>query len=202
METTEKLKVIKRSFRLFMNGVTAASMRNKGLEYKINWGVSQIDLRNMASQYTDDKPLAIALWAEHNIRECKLLATMIMPSDEMSEDEATEWADTCQTIEIMESAVFNLFQKLDFAQSLACHMLASPDTLVRTGSYNLVCRLMKRNAELSDSLLKLIFEQASSDLKTSDRGLSHAIVNCLTYISTDNKTYAETADQILDEFGY
>ena len=102
----------------------------------------------------------------------------------------------------MESAVFNLFQKLEFAQSLASHMLASTDTLVRTGSYNLVCRLMKRKVELTDSLSKLIFEQAPSDLKLSDRGLSHAIVNCLTYISTDNKLYAKQADQILDEFGY
>ena len=51
METSEKVKQIKRSFRLFMNGVTAASMRKKGLEYKINWGVSQMDLRRMAKHY-------------------------------------------------------------------------------------------------------------------------------------------------------
>ena len=58
METSEKVKQIKRSFRMFMNGVTAASMREKGLEYKINWGVSQMDLRRMAEQYKGDKALA------------------------------------------------------------------------------------------------------------------------------------------------
>ena len=31
METSEQVKQIKRSFRLFMNGVTAALMRSKGL---------------------------------------------------------------------------------------------------------------------------------------------------------------------------
>ena len=48
METSELVKQIKRSFRLYMNGVTAASMRCKGLEYKVNWSVSQLDLRRMA----------------------------------------------------------------------------------------------------------------------------------------------------------
>ena len=36
MDNNEKLKAIKRSFRLFMNGVTSQSMREKGLDYKIN----------------------------------------------------------------------------------------------------------------------------------------------------------------------
>lgn len=51
METSEQVKQIKRSFRLFMNGVTAASMRSKGLNYKINWGVQLPDLKRMAAQY-------------------------------------------------------------------------------------------------------------------------------------------------------
>lgn len=35
----EKLKEIKQSFRLMMNGPASQSMRNKGLAYKLNWGV-------------------------------------------------------------------------------------------------------------------------------------------------------------------
>ena len=34
----EKLKEIKQSFRLLMNGVASHSMRQKGVTYKINWG--------------------------------------------------------------------------------------------------------------------------------------------------------------------
>ena len=34
----EKLKEIKQSFRLMMNGVASHSMREKGVAYKINWG--------------------------------------------------------------------------------------------------------------------------------------------------------------------
>ena len=36
----EKIREIKQSFRQLMDGQTAQSMRDKGLEYKLNWGAS------------------------------------------------------------------------------------------------------------------------------------------------------------------
>ena len=42
-ETQDKLKQIKGRFRLMMNGVASQSMREKGLGYKINWGVGGIE---------------------------------------------------------------------------------------------------------------------------------------------------------------
>ncbi len=202
METSEKVKQIKRSFRMFMNGVTAASMREKGLEYKINWGVSQMDLRRMAEQYKGDKALAEALWEEKNIRECRLLATLIMPADEMDVEQALEWAEDASTIELMESAVFNLFQHIANAASLADKMLESTDENVRTGTYNLACRIMKRNYQQPDSLFKHLFEQAAKEMHTQNRALLHAIINCLTYISAEGGEHAQKADRILEEAEY
>ena len=77
-QTHEKLKKIKQSFRLLMNGVASRSMRDKGADYKINWGISLPDLQQMALEYGKDYELAIELWKE-DIRECKILATMLMP---------------------------------------------------------------------------------------------------------------------------
>ena len=51
MDTNEKLKQIKRSFRLRMNGVAAQSMRQKGLDYHINWGLSLADIQELAAEY-------------------------------------------------------------------------------------------------------------------------------------------------------
>ena len=81
MDTAEKLRQIKQSFRLRMNGSTSRSMREKGVDYHINWGVSLPDLKQMAKEYGKDYDLAIALWKE-DIRECKILATMIMPAEQ------------------------------------------------------------------------------------------------------------------------
>ena len=80
-ENSTKLRKIKQSFRLYMNGDASRSMREKGVEYKLNWGVPIPTLKAMAAEYGKDYELAIALWKE-NIRECKILATMIMPPEQ------------------------------------------------------------------------------------------------------------------------
>ena len=49
-ETNNKVKSIKRSFRLLMNGVASHSMREKGLSYKINWGIQFSDIKNLAGE--------------------------------------------------------------------------------------------------------------------------------------------------------
>ena len=80
----KQIKQIKQSFRLMMNGEASRSMREKGVEYKLNWGVTLPQLKQMASQYEKNYELAVELWKE-DIRECKILATLLMPSKEMPE---------------------------------------------------------------------------------------------------------------------
>ena len=63
-DTHEKLKRIKQSFRLRMNGVASQSMREKGANYKINWGINLMELRQMSNDYGKDYILAIELWKE------------------------------------------------------------------------------------------------------------------------------------------
>lgn len=201
METTEQVKQIKRSFRLYMNGVTSTSMRQKGLDYKINWGVSQMDLLHMAEQYGKDKALAAALWQE-NIRECKILATLIMPAADFTASEAMEWAATLSTVEIAETAVFNLFQHMAEAEQLSQLLLENDEKLLRICAYNLVCRLLKRNQECAPQLYAALFEKAASDLKSADRQLLHPLVNCLDYVSSTDTEAAKEATQLLKEAGF
>lgn len=201
METTEQVKQIKRSFRLYMNGVTSTSMRQKGLDYKINWGVSQMDLRHMAEQYGKDKALAAALWQE-NIRECKILATLIMPAADFTASEAMEWAATLSTVEMAETAVFNLFQHMAEAEQLSQLLLENDEKLLRICAYNLVCRLLKRNQECAPQLYAALFEKAASDLKSADRQLLHPLVNCLDYVSSTDTEVAKEATRLLKEAGF
>lgn len=201
METTEQVKQIKRSFRLYMNGVTSTSMRQKGLDYKINWGVSQMDLRHMAEQYGKDKALAAALW-EENIRECKILATLIMPAADFTASEAMEWVASLSTVEMAETAVFNLFQHMAEAEQLSLSLLENEDRLLRICAYNLVCRLLKRNQECAPQLYAALFEKAASDLKSADRQLLHPLVNCLDYVSSADTEAAKEAIRLLKEAGF
>ena len=108
------VKEIKQSFRQMMDGAIAKSMRDKGLDYKLNWGVTLPRLKEKAAEIGKDYDLAIALWKE-NVRECKILATMIMPADQVLSEVIDIWMEQTKTQEIAEQAAFNLYQYLPYA---------------------------------------------------------------------------------------
>ena len=89
-DNSQIIKEIKQSFRQMMDGAVAQSMRDKGLNYHLNWGATLPRLKLKAEEITNtchlsstaQYSLAIALWKE-NVRECKILATMLMPPEQM-----------------------------------------------------------------------------------------------------------------------
>lgn len=97
----EKVKEIKQSFRQIMDGHVAHSMRDKGAEYHLNWGATLPRLHEMADEYGKNYDLAIALWKE-DIRECKILATLIMPAESMLPGVCDIWMEQVSTQEIAE----------------------------------------------------------------------------------------------------
>lgn len=62
MEIKEQLKEIKTQLRLSMNGAVSQSMREKGLVYKLNFGVELPRIKSIASKYEKSHALAQALW--------------------------------------------------------------------------------------------------------------------------------------------
>ena len=94
------IKEIKQSFRQMMDGAVAQSMRDKGLNYHLNWGATLPRLKAKADELSNSQQLttnsqydlAIALWKE-NIRECKILATMLMPPEKMLPEVCDIWME-------------------------------------------------------------------------------------------------------------
>ena len=62
-----------------MNGAVSQSMREKGLVYKLNFGVELPRIKSIVC-LRKDHALAQALWKE-DIRECKILAGLFQPVD-------------------------------------------------------------------------------------------------------------------------
>ena len=98
MDIQQQVKEIKQSFRQMMDGSVAASMRTKGVDYKLNWGATLPRLREKAEEIGKNYDLAIALWKE-NVRECKILATMIMPPSEVLPEVIDIWMEQTPTQE-------------------------------------------------------------------------------------------------------
>lgn len=89
-------------------------MREKGLDYRLNWGVPVIQLKQMAKELGKDYDLAIALWKE-DIRECKILATLVMPAQQMPQEVAEIWMEQTHTQEMAEMQALNVYQHVSYA---------------------------------------------------------------------------------------
>ena len=50
MDVNSQVKEIKQSFRQMMDGAVAQSMRDKGVDYHLNWGVTLPRLREKADE--------------------------------------------------------------------------------------------------------------------------------------------------------
>ena len=160
----EEIKEIKRSFRQMMDGSIAQSMRDKGVDYHLNWGVTLPRLREKADGIGKNYDLAIALWKE-NVRECKILATMIMPSDIVLPEVIDIWMEQTSTQEIAEQATFNLYQYLPYAPEKAYTWIASDKELYQLCGFHILSRLFMNGQEPNERGINEFIDQALAALQ-------------------------------------
>ncbi|MGL5014734.1 MAG: DNA alkylation repair protein [Bacteroidales bacterium] len=160
----DKVRELKKRFRLAMNGVTSSYMREKGINYKLNFGVSLPTIKQIAQKYTGDQELADRLLTE-NVRESLIVATLIYPLDAVTPAKATEMASKIEHLEIAEQFSMNIFCKLPQAEALVMEWLDSDIKMVRiVGSITLVRTLMQ-GQKLSDENISMVIEKLCSTLE-------------------------------------
>ncbi len=200
-ETQEKLKTIKRSFRLLMNGETSRSMRESGVNYHLNWGVPLTELRNMAAEYGEDAELSIELWKE-NIRECKILATIIMPQEEMTPQLADLWMEQTDTQEIAEQLALNVLHKTDFAPLLAFEWIAGDKPLPQICGFHIISRRLTMGDIPDDRGINEIIDQALTAMAGDNVSVSHAAYNCLNRLAQVGDDYERMVQAALNSAGF
>ena len=159
MDIQQQVKEIKQSFRQMMDGSIATSMRTKGVDYKLNWGATLPRLREKAEEIGKNYDLAIALWKE-NVRECKILATMIMPPNEVLPEVIDIWMEQTPTQEIAEQAAFNLYQYLPYAPEKAYTWMASSEPLYQLCGFHIITRLFMNGQEPNERGINEFIDQA------------------------------------------
>lgn len=177
-ELKERVKEIKRSFRLMMDGVASQSMREKGLNYHVNWGASLPMLKQKAAELGKDYDLAIALWKE-NVRECKILATLLMPADRILSEVVDIWMEQTTSQEISELASFNLYQHLPFAAEKAYQWIASEKELYQLCGFHVLARLFGRGQEPNKRGINEYLDQAIAALQGQSLAVKKAALSSL-----------------------
>jgi len=170
---SDPIHEIRKLLRLRMNGEVSANMRARGINYKINFGLDAMSIRDLAKRYNPDRSLAERLWEESS-REGKILATLLYPRPEFTSNKADEWVDGCFTVELGEQLCFNLLQHLPFASEKSLEWIKDNDENKKSFGYLLLLRLILGKKKLPD--LSFVKSMAEKDRNSESSQLAlHAI---------------------------
>ena len=147
-----------------MNGVVSQSMRDKGLEYKVNFGIELPRLKEIAAKFEKNHDVAQALWKE-NIRECKILAGLLQPVDTFYPEIADIWVEDMRYPEIAELTCMNLFQHMPFASEKVFHWMADEGEYFQFCGFMLMTRLLMKGNEMNERAENEFVDQAITALQ-------------------------------------
>ena len=202
MDIHDVIKEIKQSFRQMMDGSVAQSMRDKGLNYHLNWGATLPRLKakaeeikamfNVSCLMFNVYDLAIALWKE-NIRECKILATMLMPPERMLPEVCDIWMEQMPSQEIAEQAAFNLWQYLPYAPEKAYQWIASDQEYYQLCGFHILSRLFMNGQEPNERGINEYIDQALSALQGPYMSVRKAAMQSMVHFAEMGLVYDRMA---------
>lgn len=184
MTTHETIKEIKAQFRLFMNGAVSQSMREKGLDYKLNFGIELPRLKEISLKYEKNHSLAGELWKE-NIRECKILATLLQPVETFLPEIADIWVEDIHHQEMAEMVCMNLFQNLPYASTKAFQWIADEREFFQVCGFLTLARLFMKQNYLNERAENEFLDQAIvtlSDIEDNRRPAQAAFTALRMYV--------------------
>lgn len=162
----DRLRHIKQHLHNAMNGVASTSMRQRGLDYRVNFGLSSLSLKKMAADLGKNHELAQLMWAE-NIRDLRILATFVQPVETFTAELANSWVVSIQFPEEAEYAAMNLFQYLPDAQLIALNFIHSENEMIRYAGWQLLARIVDKLQLFTNDQITLITQRAIADISSN-----------------------------------
>ena len=194
-DVRDKVKEIKQSFRQMMDGSIAQSMRDKGLNYHLNWGATLPRLQEMAKEIANSQEpiancqydLAIALWKE-NVRECKILATMLMPADQILPEVVDIWMEQIPSQEIAEQLA---------APEKAYQWIASDKEYDQLCGFHVLTRLFMNHQEPNERGINEYLDQMVAALQGPFSSVRKAAMQSVLRFAELGLVYERMAKSVL-----
>lgn len=184
-----QLKEIKTQLRLAMNGSASAIMRERGLKYKLNFGVELPRIKQIASQFEKNHDLAQALWKE-DIRECKILAGLLQPIDTFFPEIMDIWIETMPSVEIAEMTCMHLFQYLPYAPQKSLQLIANEGEYQQICGYLTIARLLMKKNDMTERAENELLDQAVVSYLGGSFAVRKAVMTALKKYMADNEQHA------------
>lgn len=175
-----QLRDIKRMLRAAMDGVLSRSMRESGVNYRVNFGVETFRLRDIADAVPHSVTLAAALFAE-DIRELRLLAFMVVPPEELDDELAEHFVQGLRYAEEAQWLVLHLLARAPQASDRAFRWLAADRPLTRLAAWLLLGRLFMEGLRPTRRDADEILDHAATELSdtAAEIGVRKAALNAL-----------------------
>ena len=184
----ETVREIKGKLRLFMNGVLSQSLREKGLKYRLIFGVELPRLKELAAGYEQNHDLAQALWKE-DIRECKILAAYLQPAESFDSELADFWMESISNTELADYVCMALFRHLPYASQKAFQWIASENRMEIYTGFRLMSHLFAQfGAEMNERSCNEFLDQAQTVLQSDDLLIKQAAQSALERYSAYNQS--------------
>ena len=198
----EQIREIKRMLRTVMNGMVSGSMRRQGLTYRVNFGVDQPRLLEIAQEMPHTAELALALRKE-NIRELRLLASILYPREEMDEEMALLWIEELEFAEEAQVLVLHLLHYLPFASDIAFRLIASERPMDRLTGWHLLGRLFMDGFRPVQRDADEVLDHLETELRTkrNDREVQRTALNTLYKFMDLGEAEAARGERILQALG-
>ena len=194
------LRKMKQELHLTMNGVISESMKAKGADYRLIYGVSYPQLKTMALRYPKEASFARLLW-NSNIREMMILATMLWPADSFKEETAEEWVRSIKQLELVEQVCLNLFASLPYASRKALGWISEEELFVRITGFTLIYRLCVKGTTWEEKQLEYIIKQAERSIDSASPLLVNAAILALRGLVRQDREQGEKVVQFFLNVG-
>ena len=159
-DVQEIIKDIKSKFRLYMNGVISQSMREKGMDYKLNFGI----------EYSR-----------------KIMATLLQPVDSFYRDIAEIWIEDMKYPELAEYTVMNILQHVPYASEVVFQWIADERPYFRFCGYMLMTRLLMKGMTLNERAEAEFMDQAFTEIEGGEPMVKKAAATALKKFSAQSK---------------
>lgn len=180
-----KMQNVKRRFFALRNGVVADVYRKANDPHRIVFGLSFVDLKQIAVATGKDADLARLLYANTSTRESRLLAPMIMPDEYMSRTDAAEWLANVMSAEEADILCNTLLRRMDCAFDVANELYARVDAtdMQRYAALRMAAVLLTQNPEDALAMAKAELSIPHTAMTNS---LAKMIVEEIDYLSKQN----------------
>ncbi len=186
---------IKKELRANMNGVASAAMRQTD-DYRVNFGIELPRIQQIAREFPSERQLAQALWHE-SVRECRILATILMPTQDFEEDLCDIWVSEIRTVEMAQIFALNLMRRLPYASRKAFEWISADNLMLQITGYFTMCHVL-RKGEMNDRSAEELLDHLTCDVTAGENNLSKAAVKTLQIFASQSDDNMNKAKKIAD----